>query len=43
MNSVASTQAGINAKQQAPVVLKQPQSAKIQPPQKKPLTFTTLM
>ena len=39
MKSAPSTQTGINAKQQAPVVLKQPQSAKIQPPEKKPLTF----
>jgi uncharacterized membrane protein len=39
MNSAPSTQTGINAKQQAPVVLKQPESAKIQPPEKKPLTF----
>lgn len=39
MNSAPSTQTGINAKQQAPVVLKQPQSTKIQPPEKKPLTF----
>jgi uncharacterized membrane protein len=39
MNSAASTQPGINESQQAPVVLKQPQSAKIQPPEKKPLTF----
>lgn len=40
MNSTPSTQPGINAKQQADVVLKQPQSAKIQPPEKKPLTFS---
>jgi len=39
MNSAPSTQPGINESQQAPVVLKQPQSAKIQPPAKKPLTF----
>ena len=39
MNSAPSTQPSINTKQQAPVVLKQPQSAKIQPPEKKPLTF----
>ena len=39
MNSAPSTQTSINAKQQAPVVLKQPQSAKIQPPEKMPLTF----
>lgn len=39
MNSAPSTQTGINAKQQAPVILKQPQSSKIQPPEKKPLTF----
>jgi uncharacterized membrane protein len=39
MKSTPSTQPGINAQQQADVVLKQPQSAKIQPPEKKPLTF----
>lgn len=39
MNSAPSTQPDINAKQQAPVILKQPQTSKIQPPQKKPLTF----
>ncbi|HEY9675292.1 MAG TPA: DUF1003 domain-containing protein [Waterburya sp.] len=39
MNSAPSTKPGINAQQQADVVLKQPQSAKIQPPEKKPLTF----
>jgi uncharacterized membrane protein len=39
MNSAPSTQTGINESQQAPVVLKQPQSTKIQPPEKKPLTF----
>lgn len=39
MNSAPSTQPGINESQQAPVVLKQPQSAKIQPPEKKPSTF----
>ena len=39
MNSAPSTQPGINESQQAPVVLKQPQSGKIKPPEKKPLTF----
>ena len=39
MKSTPSTQPGINAQQQADVVVKQPQSAKIQPPEKKPLTF----
>ena len=39
MNSAPSTQTGINESQQAPVVLKKPQSTKIQPPEKKPLTF----
>ena len=39
MNSAPSTQTGINDKQQAPVILKQPQTSKIQPPEKKPLTF----
>jgi uncharacterized membrane protein len=39
MNSTKSTQPSVNAKQQAPVVLKQPQAGKIKPPEKKPLTF----
>ena len=39
MNSAQSTQPDINESQQAPVVLKQPQSGKIKPPEKKPLTF----
>jgi uncharacterized membrane protein len=39
MNSAQSTQPSINESQQAPVVLKQPQSGKIKPPEKKPLTF----
>ena len=39
MKSAPSTQPDINAKQQAAVILKQPQSAKIQAPEKKPLTF----
>ncbi len=39
MNSTKSTQSGVNAEQQAAVVLKQPQTSKIQPPEKKPLTF----
>jgi len=39
MNSAPSTQPGINESQQAAVVLKQPQSGKIKPPEKKPLTF----
>ncbi len=39
MNSAPSTQPSINESQQAPVVLKQPQSGKIKPPEKKPLTF----
>ena len=39
MNSAPSTQPSINVKPQAAVVLKQPQTAKIQPPEKKPLTF----
>jgi uncharacterized membrane protein len=39
MNSTKSTQPGVNAEQQAAVVLKQPQTSKIQPPEKKPLTF----
>lgn len=39
MNSTPSTQPGINESQQATVVLKQSQSGKIKPPEKKPLTF----
>lgn len=39
MNSTKSTQPSVNAEQQAAVVLKQPQISKIQPPEKKPLTF----
>ena len=39
MNTAPSTQPGINTKQQDAVVLKQPQSGKIKPPEKKPLTF----
>lgn len=39
MNSAPSTQPSINTKQQDAVVLKQPQSGKIKPPEKKPLTF----
>jgi uncharacterized membrane protein len=39
MNSTPSTQPGINESQQAAVVLKQPEFSKIQPPEKKPLTF----
>jgi uncharacterized membrane protein len=39
MNSTQSTQTDVNADQQAAVVLKQPQSIKIQPPEKKPLTL----
>lgn len=39
MNSTKSTQPSVNAEQQAAVVLKQPQTSKIQPPEKKPLTF----
>lgn len=39
MNSAPSTQPGINESQQAAVILKQPQSGKIKPPEKKPLTF----
>ena len=39
MNSTKSTQPNVNAEQQAAVVLKQPQTSKIQPPEKKPLTF----
>jgi uncharacterized membrane protein len=39
MNSAPSTKPSINAKQQASVVLKQPESARIQPPEMKPLTF----
>ena len=39
MNTAPSTQPGINTKQQDAVVLKQPQSRKIKPPEKKPLTF----
>lgn len=39
MNSTKSTQPGVNAEQQAAVLLKQPVSSKIQQPEKKPLTF----
>jgi uncharacterized membrane protein len=39
MNSTQSTQPALNANQPTATVLKQPQSSKIQPPQKKPLTF----
>lgn len=39
MNSTQSSQPGINESQQAAVVLKQPHFSKIQPPEKKPLTF----
>jgi uncharacterized membrane protein len=39
MNPTQSTQPNVNADQQAAVVLKRPQSLKIQPPEKKPLTL----
>ena len=39
MNSTQSTQPTLNSNQPTAAVLKQPQSSKIQPPQKKPLTF----
>jgi uncharacterized membrane protein len=39
MNSTQSTQPVLNSNQPTAAVLKQPRSSKIQPPQKKPLTF----